>query len=121
MIFAFAGGAAGGGGGGRLPPELDTDDELRVCDGIDTGAGIGRGAGLGAARGVAAAAEDEPPLGRGWGFLPAVTLDGRPLGPPGLMSLPRVMGLGGTGLPLGIGLDAELEGSPGWVWTAPLL
>ena len=39
--------------------------------------------------------------------------EGRPLGPPGLISLPRVIGRGGTGLPLGVGFETELGGSPG--------
>ena len=62
-----------------------------------------------------------PAPGLGWTVRLPVSLDGRPLGPPGLISFPRVMGRGGTGLALGIGLEAEPGGSPCCVWTAPLL
>lgn len=126
MIFGFAGGAAGGGGGGaRTADELDC---CRVWEGMLTeaaaaaaaAAGWGCGTGLEeAAAGLAAA--EAPPDGRGWAVRLAGNREGLPPGPPGLMSLPRVMGLGGTGLPLGVGLETELGGSPCWVCTVPLL
>lgn len=125
MILAFAGGCAGcGGGGGGTRVAEEVEDWFRVCDGmligVGTGVGVGVGVGFGTARGVAAAAAFPAP-GRGWGVLLTGTLDDLPLGPPGLISLPLVMGLGGTGLAFGIGFEAEFGDSPGCVCTAPLL
>lgn len=87
-------------------------------------AGVGRDTGAGA--GVNEAAEEladtaaggggtalEPAFGRGLAARLPLSRDGRPFGPPGLISLPRVIGRGGTGLPLGVGRDTELGESPG--------
>lgn len=115
-IFAFAGGAAGGGGGGTRTAE-DAEFWFRVWLGIllvaATGVGTGREDAWRAA-GPRFAVED--PVDRAFVFR-----IGRPPGPPGLISLPRVIGLGGTGLPLGVGLDPDDGDSPGCVCTAPLL
>ena len=87
-------------------------------------AAAGCGTGLGAGVGVATAAADPPIPGGGGtdlavlapglgcaGRLPVIR-DGRPPGPPGLISLPRVIGRGGTGFARGVGLDPEFGGSP---------
>lgn len=74
-------------------------------------------AGVGTGRGVCTAAGPRfVVLGR-----ELVILEGLPPGPPGLISLPRVIGRGGTGLPFGVGLETDDGGSPGCVWMAPLL
>jgi hypothetical protein len=70
---------------------------------VSTAAGVGTGLGVGTAAGVRLAA-----CGRAF-----VCRDGLPPGPPGLMSLPRVIGLGGTGFPFGVGRETDDGGSPG--------
>ena len=120
MIFGFAGGAAGGGGGGaRTAEELDF---CRVCEGMltDAAAAAAAAAGWGCGTGLEVAAA-EAPDGRGWGVRLTGTLEGLPPGPPGLISLPRVIGRGGTGLPFGVGRETEFGGSPCCVCTPPLL
>ena len=117
-ILAFAGGAAGGGGGGGIRAVEEVEFWLRVWLGRVV---VAAAAGVGTGRGVCSEAGprfvvDEAAAGRVlWARA------GLPLGPPGLMSLPRVIGLGGTGLPFGVGFDVELGGSPCWVCTALLL
>jgi hypothetical protein len=49
------------------------------------------------------------------------SFEGPPPGPPGRRSLPFVMGLAAICLPLGVGFETELGGSPGPVCTVPLL
>lgn len=139
IILGFTGGAAGGGGGGARaapPPVLPWffvwlgSTEVLVewfAAGVGRETGVGTGAGVRAVEAALMAAGGcgtdlaAPAPGLGFAVRLPVNLDGRPLGPPGLMSLPRVIGLGGTGLPLGVGLDPDEGDSPCCVWTPPLL
>jgi hypothetical protein len=73
--------------------------------------GIAATTGLGTARCCEVAEID----GLETGFVFRVVLDsfeGRPPGPPGLISRPFVNGFGGTGLLFGMGRDTEFGGSP---------
>ena len=103
-ILALAGGAAGGGGGGGARAE-DVEPWLRVWLGrvVVAAAGVAAAAGVGTGRGACSAAGPRFAVDDEAGFVECCTRAGLPPGPPGLMSLPRVMGLGGTGLPLGVG------------------
>lgn len=51
----------------------------------------------------------------------AASFEGPPPGPPGRRSFPLVTGRAATCLPLGVGLETELGGSPALVWMVLLL
>src|SRR5687768_5634650 len=137
MGFGLAGGAAGGGGGGTRVAAGVAAAAAAGCGlvwlGMTAAAGCGTGLGTGTGAGAAAEAA-APPMPGGGGtdrveLAPglgcagrlAVIRDGRPPGPPGLISFPLVIGRGGTGFARGVGRDTEFGGSPCVVWTAPLL